>query len=94
MRVLTPRKLDSPILDVPLCALERALNPRDKVEVAVEGGFGGELAALEVGGWIADAGALGPEFVAACAGEGAGACCAAWATVFGGVYVASEGGGG
>ena len=90
MRVLSPRKLDPPILGVPLRALQRALNSRDEVEVAVEGGFGGELAALEVGGWIADAGALGPEFVAACAGEGAGACRAAWAAVFGGVDVAGR----
>jgi hypothetical protein len=90
LRVLSPRKLDPPILDVPLRALQRALNPRDKVEVAVEGGFGGELAALEVCGWIADAGALGPEFMAACAGEGAGACCAAWAAVFWGVDVAGR----
>jgi hypothetical protein len=55
-----------------LRTLKAALDLRDEVEVPVEGGFRGELAALQVGGRIADAGTLGPELMAAGAGERAG----------------------
>jgi hypothetical protein len=79
LSLLTPQRLSAcqlnpPILHISLRALQRALNAGDEIEVAVKGGFVGEFATLEVCGWIADARTLGPEFVAACAGEGAGAC--------------------
>ncbi|KAF7169942.1 hypothetical protein CNMCM6106_004800 [Aspergillus hiratsukae] len=63
---------DPSILHLSLRALETPLNLRDKVEVPIESGFRGQLAALQVGGWVADAGTLRPELVAAGAGEGAG----------------------
>jgi hypothetical protein len=84
----SPVQRDPSILCFSLRTLETPLDLRDKVEVPVEGGFRGELAALQVGGWVADARTLGPELVAAGAGEGAGPCRAAGTPVFGGVNVA------
>lgn len=54
----------------------------------VDGARGCEVRAFDVGGWVADAGALGPLFVALGAGERAGSGRAAGAAVFGGVDVA------
>lgn len=55
-------------------ALNFALDPCNEVEVLVEGALAGEVGAAEVCGRVADAGALRPELMAFCAGEGAGAC--------------------
>jgi hypothetical protein len=49
-----PRNIDATILGLALRTLNPSLDPRDEVEVAVEGGFGRELAASQVGGWVAD----------------------------------------
>ena len=38
---LAARKIDTPILDISFCALHRALNSRDEVEVAIKRRFGG-----------------------------------------------------
>lgn len=65
--------INPPIIRIPLSPLKAALDAREEIEVAIESGFGVQLAAAEVGAWVADARALGPELVAARAGERAGA---------------------
>jgi hypothetical protein len=71
---LPARQLNPPIFHISLGALQRALNAGDKVEVPVKCSFAGQFASLEVCGWITDTGTLGPELMAACTGERAGAC--------------------
>lgn len=65
------RKLNPTILRVPIRTLERALNPRNEIEVAIKRRLRGELVAPQVRGGIAHARALRPEFVTSCAGQGA-----------------------
>lgn len=80
--------INATVFCISIRALHTPLNSRDEVKVAVECGGSRELVAAKVGGWIADAGALGPDLVTAGTGEGAGSSRATWTAVFWGVYVA------
>jgi len=76
------------ILRISIRAFHAPLNPRDEIKIAIECRGSRELIAAEVGGWIADTGALGPGLMAAGAGEGAGSGRTSGTAVFGGIDVA------
>lgn len=79
---------NSTILRISIRTLHAPLNSRDEVKIAIECGGSRELVAAEVGGWIADTGALGPGLVATGAGKGACSGRASGAAVFWSVDVA------
>lgn len=57
------------VLRVAVRSLDRPLDSRDEVKVAIERCWSHQLVAPEVCGWIAHAGALRPGFVATAAGQ-------------------------
>lgn len=79
---------NSTIFCISIRAFYTPLNPCDEVEIAIECGGSRELVTAEVGGWIADTGALGPGLVAAGTGEGACPGRASGTAIFGGIDVA------
>lgn len=78
-------QLNPPIFRVSIRIRDGALNAREEVVIVIDARGGGEAAALDVDGGVADARALGPFLVAESTGEGTGAEGATRALVFWGL---------
>lgn len=81
------RQRDPAAFGVPVGGIKIPLDSGQEVEVPIDTGRGGELAARNVGGGIPPTGALGPELVALGAGEGTCAGGATGTAIFGRIDV-------